>query len=102
MNINIYTSGRDKQYCAEGVYDGKKVIVFKGATLNHFRAKTQVPEYISLLRTSRDYVEDNVLLKDCEFSSPSHAALFVTGNISNGLRVWKTEDGKYLRESIKK
>ena len=34
------------------------------------------------------------------FRSASTAASFVTGNISNGMRVWKLESGKTLGSAI--
>ena len=39
---------------------------------------------------------DFTLLKDVPFRSASTAATFVTGNISNGMRVWKVSPGKDL------
>lgn len=39
---------------------------------------------------------DFILLKDVSFRSASTAATFVTGNISNGMRVWKVSPGKDL------
>lgn len=102
MKLNIYTKGRDNQYFAEGEYKDGKVIVYAGAKINKFRATNQVPEYIKKARFDENLVNENgYLLANISFTSASHAALFVTGNISNGLRVWKTEDGKYLRETVK-
>lgn len=103
MKLLVKTTGRDKQYMAEGVFLGNSFIVKKGSMLAEFKAMKQVPEYVRTMRGDNTIVgDDNVTLKDCTFTSASHAALFVTGNVSNGLRVWKTEDGKYLRESAKK
>jgi hypothetical protein len=36
--------------------------------------------------------------KDVEFSSPSAAAAVVHGGSANGLIVWKTKDGKTLKQ----
>lgn len=102
MAINIQTRGRDNQYEANGKYENGVFVVLKGSRLALLKAKTQVPDYVKKLRNDETYVnERSEVIKDCIFTSASHAALFVTGNVSNGLRVWKTEDGKGLRDSIK-
>lgn len=43
-------------------------------------------------------IENNILQEDVLFNSPSGAAEFVTGKSCNGLIMWKTEDGKTLRD----
>lgn len=99
--IEVYTKGREGQYEAVGAYYEDKFVVKKGAKLGLLKAINQVPEYVRIQREDSSKVKDNILQCDVEFKSASVAALFVTGNISNGLRTWKTSDGKYLRESIK-
>lgn len=42
--------------------------------------------------------ENNTLLEDVLFSSPSAASMFVTGASSNGYAVWKTAEGKTLKD----
>ncbi len=42
--------------------------------------------------------ENNVLLEDVQFGSPSGASDFVTGQSTSGWREWKTADGITLRE----
>jgi hypothetical protein len=37
-------------------------------------------------------------LKDTEFTSPCAAAAVVHGGSANGLREWKTQDGRMLKE----
>lgn len=102
MELLVKTIGRDKQYIAEGVFLDQSFIVKKGSKVAEFKAIKQVPEYVRDMRNDKSIVsDDKFILKDCKFTSASHAALFVTGNVSNGLRVWKTEDGKYLRDSVK-
>ena len=68
-------------------------------------------EYFKLLRFKRaekieqdrkGVVHNRVLQENITFSSPSTAANFVTGSSTNGLRAWKTEDGKPLKESLNK
>lgn len=102
MELLVKTIGRDKQYMAEGIFSDQRFIVKKGGKVAELKAVKQVPEYVRNMRSDKSIVsDDKVILQDCTFTSASHAALFVTGNVSNGLRVWKTEDGKYLRESVK-
>jgi hypothetical protein len=36
--------------------------------------------------------------KDAEFSSPSSAAAVIYGGSANGLIVWRTKDGKSLKQ----
>lgn len=42
--------------------------------------------------------ENNVLLEDIQFGSPSGASDFVTGQSTSGWREWKTADGKTLHD----
>jgi hypothetical protein len=50
-----------------------------------------------------NFVDENgIVLKDCSFNSPSTAAQFVTGSSRNGYLVWKTKDGKKLKDIISK
>ena len=46
-------------------------------------------------------IKDRVFTTDYEFSSPSRAAIVLMDYSVNGLDVWKTEDGKSLKEYIK-
>ena len=92
-------STRDGKAYATGLYTGKKTIVKAGGKVSRtFKGKRNAREY----RENSEYVDENGnILKDCVFSSPSNAAQFVNGNISNGLRVWKVEGiplGTYLKE----
>ena len=46
------------------------------------------------------YVSEGIVTTDVLFKSSSTAANFITGRSTNGLIVWKTEDGKTLKEFI--
>lgn len=46
-------------------------------------------------------IKNGVFTTDYEFSSPSRAAIVLMDYSVNGLDVWKTEDGKSLKEYIK-
>ena len=58
---------------------------------------SKVNPIVTKLRNDSSIVSpDYVLLKDISFKSVSTAATFVTGNISNGMRVWKVSSGEDL------
>ncbi|MST93744.1 MAG: GIY-YIG nuclease family protein [Pedosphaera sp.] len=51
--------------------------------------------------TDKTLVEKNGMLvftKDCEFTSPSAAAVVIHGGSANGLSAWKTKDGTSLKK----
>lgn len=95
MNVKVYTKGRNG-YSAKGVFDGKGVTVKKGSQLSKTVALKVNPIVIRLRSDRKIVSEESVLLKDVTFRSASTAATFVTGNVSNGMRVWKVEPGKDL------
>lgn len=49
----------------------------------------------------KDIDENNVVISDILFKSPSAAAKFVSGNSVSGMLSWKTKEGKTLGEIIK-
>lgn len=51
-------------------------------------------------RLRKEYVENGIVIKDVVFRSSSTAANFVTGSSSNGLKVWKDENGNVLKAFI--
>lgn len=102
MQVKVFTQGRNG-YDAKGIFDGKGVTVKKGSILSPVVA-SKVNPVVSRLRNDRKTVsEDYVLIKDVSFRSASTAATFVTGNISNGMRVWKVKPGldlgRYMEET---
>ncbi len=52
----------------------------------------------TIVELRKSNTKNNVVTKDITFKSPSTAANFVCGNSTNGLRRWKTEDGKCIKE----
>ena len=98
----MYTKGRGG-YDAIGIFDGKGVTVKKGSMLSKTIAAKVNPIVERLRKDDKVVSSDFVLLKDVSFRSASTAATYVTGNISNGMRVWKVSPGKDLgkyREEI--
>ena len=100
MMIHIEMQTRDKLAHAQGIYTPDKTVVLAGGKIHpSFKGEKRVQEK----RTNREYVNsEGMIIKDCEFASPSEAAQFVNGNISNGLRVWKVDGinlGIYLKKN---
>lgn len=100
--IKIHTKSRDGLYEAFGIYDKDGVTVIKGSRINNrnnpnFKPPVNVANKLS----DRHLVDENgILLQDIRFKSLSTSATFVTGRISNGMIVWKTDDGKNIRHSL--
>lgn len=103
MKINVYMSKRDKSAYAEGVYDVESTVVKAGGRISETFHGTSK---IEAIRNDYRYVDRNRnIIKDCVFNTPSEAAQFVNGNISNGFRVWKVNGinlGVYLSAQEKK
>lgn len=89
---------------AEGVYypETGSILVKQGA-----RVSEDIREYKSKAASTvadarKEVVENNILIKDLLFKSPSGAAVFVTGRSTNGLVAWKDENGVTLNELLGK
>lgn len=102
--MKLYTKSRDNLYDATAAYDGKTITVFQGSRINLLNSKGfKPPKQVADIRNDRNIVNaDGRLLKNVKFKTLSTAATFVTGRIANGMIVWKTEDGKYVRYSLEK
>ena len=95
---------KKKRDCyADGEYDvtTNQLKVFAGAKLSakkdeKFRLAKEANN-----RENPEIVKNLILKKDMIFKSPSVAAQFIACSSLNGLKVWKTEDGKPLGISIK-
>lgn len=102
MEIDVSMSTRNKDAFADGIYTKEKFIIKAGGKISkEFHGK----ENVKRIREDTDFVDANrTIIKECEFKSPSTAAQFVNGNISNGLRVWKVGGvslGDYLKSHTK-
>ena len=104
--MKLYLKSRGDVFNATAEYDekNKTITVLQGTKINenfaeHIRGGKTAKHY----REDKSYVdENNVVLKKCEFSSPSTAAQFVTGTSRNGYLVWKDENGECLKEKLKR
>ena len=102
--IKLHTKSRDNLYEATATYKDGMVTVHSGSRINTTPGeKYQPSDEIKEIRSDKNVVApDGKLLKDLDFNSLSTAASFVQGRIANGMISWKTEDGKYVRETLKK
>lgn len=99
MSVEINMRTRDGFGFAEALYSNGKVRVKAGGRVH---PKFNGQKKIKSIRDNKSVVdEDGNILADIDFSSASAAAQFINGNISNGLRVWKT-NGETLGEYIEK
>lgn len=96
MLIKVYAKGRNNSYESFGVFDGKNLTVKKGSRISKKAGKLQ-PLVTSLRNDTSVVSAEYIILKDVTFRSPSTAASFVSGTISNGLRKWKNDEGKTLK-----
>ena len=102
--MKIFTKSRDKAlYFANAKYENGKVTILKGSKVNRLTSPGfKPPKLISDLRADDSLFDDEgILLSDIQFNSLSTAATFVTGRIANGMIVWKTENSKCIRYSLK-
>mgnify|MGYP000863323159 CR=1 FL=1 len=103
MELKLHTVSRDKVlYEAYAIYSDGTVTVKKDSRINiHLSAGYKPTATIQKLRDDSSVVDgDGVLLKDIPFDSLSTAASFVTGRTANGMIVWKTENGRYVRYAL--
>lgn len=101
--INLHTKSRDNLYEATAIYDNGIVTVFQGSRINNRENPNFRPskEVIEKLKDTTLVGTDGVLKKDVTFNTLSTAASFVAGRVSNGMITWKTEDGRYVRYTLK-
>ena len=102
--MNLFIKSRDNLYQAQALFDGLTTIVLAGSQINMSNNPGYKPsQIIRSIRDDRSIVtNEGIVLKDVSFNTLSAAATFVTGRVANGMMVWKTDDGKYVRYSLKK
>lgn len=100
INVNYKSKKRDCH--AEGIFNenDNTLIVKKGAKISikkdeRFRISKEAQK-----REDKTLFEKNILKNDLKFKSPSVAAQFISGSSLNGLKVWKTEDKRPLKEYL--
>ena len=103
MEITVTLTQRTGVASAIAEYDGNRITVLAGGKIspdfaNHIGGGKTAKAY----RDNPEYVDENGnILKNCEFTSPSTAAQFVTGRSTNGYEAWKVEKKLSLRQYLK-
>lgn len=102
--LHLQTKSRDGLYEANAIYNNGLVIVLKGSRINMLSNNGLKPDSEAAHKRSNPAIVSSkgVMLEDAIFQSLSTAACFVTGRSANGMITWKTEDGKYVRYTLKK
>lgn len=103
--MKVIYKGRGGSFLAYGEYTDGKIMILKGSTIsNKQMGNFKFSEGVAELRKpgGKNAIVDStgMVVKDYLFSSASTAAQFVSGNSTNGLRAWKTEDGKSLGDTV--
>ncbi len=93
LERNIKSVGKVE---ANGMQTAEGFVVFQGSHISLVDNDT-VPLTIRNRRKNASIDENGVLQEDVLFSSPSYAAMFVIGKRANGLKYWKTAEGKTLK-----
>jgi len=97
---------RNKGAEARGQRTANGFVVFKGSTAV-LEQRPSADTYPYLVTQRKQLIADGTLIekgqflvftKDTEFSSPSAAAAVIHGGSANGLIVWKSKDGKSLKQ----
>jgi hypothetical protein len=73
-------------------------IIFKDSYVNPKQSPTLQPWIKTLRIKHADKIQNNLMITDILFSSPSAASAFLSGTSSNGQIEWKTKDGVTLKE----
>lgn len=99
--MKVFLRNRNKEVDAQGEYnkETQALTVLKGSRVS--KTVSESPTFRGSLTIQRErakYVKEGIVQKDVVFKSSSTAANFVTGNSTNGLRSWKTEDGTALKD----
>ncbi|WP_051211823.1 DUF4357 domain-containing protein [Butyrivibrio fibrisolvens] len=104
-NNSIESGNSQELYCSNnkgkaiGVMTSDGFVVKKGSTISK-NISASCPEYTVKKREAykEKIGDDNILLEDILFNSPSGAASFVCGASKSGNAAWKNADGKNLKE----
>ena len=100
--MKIYLKSKHGLYDAEAEYKDGIIIVKKGSKIQldfaeHIRGGKTAKKY----REDKEYVnQEGIVVRDCEFTSASTAAQFVTGRSTNGLVAWKVKDKVSLKNFL--
>lgn len=102
MKVKIQLVARNNNYRATAIYENGKISIEKGSKLrvscsSHFRCSKIIKKY----REDPTFVnEDGVIIKKCEFSTPSAAAQFIMGSSVNGWTAWHVDKNTNLKQYV--
>ena len=102
--MKIFTKSRNGTlYFANAEYNNGQITVLKSSKINRLNTpRFNPPKLVAELRADNSLFDaEGVLLSDIQFNSLSTAATFVTGRTANGMIVWKTQDGRYVKYTLK-
>lgn len=102
-NLHLQTKSRDGLFEANAIYNNGQVTVLKGSRINIHSNNGLKPDSEAAQKRNDPLIisTEGIVLEDITFRSLSTAACFVTGRSANGMITWKTDDGKYVRYSLK-
>ena len=101
--MKVFLKNRNSGADAQGEFNEKtqELIVLKGSKVSKDISASPTFRGASRIKKEREeHVQNGIVVEDVRFKSSSTAANFVTGNSTNGLRSWKTEDGLSLKEVL--
>ena len=81
---------------ADGMQTAEGFVVLKGSRISPVEDDT-IRSGVRQQRKAAKIDDNNILLEDMLFSSPSSAASFVIGKSTNGLIYWKNREGQTLK-----
>lgn len=102
--IKVYLENTKGDYKATGMYNEKTNEL---KLLSGSKVFLDVP-YIESFNTDRiinqryGKIDDDIVIDNIMFKSPSTAGSFVTGRSCNGLTAWKDKEGRSIKELIGK
>ncbi len=98
--MKVFLKNRSGTINAEGDYtpETKQLVVKKGSIVSkNVNNSEKFYGRKSIEKNREQYVKDYVVVQDVIFTSPSTAANFVTGWSSNGMILWKDEEGNPIK-----
>lgn len=103
--MKIFLKSRKDIYNAIGEYNletGEVKVLKNSIVSNEIAHSEKFKGANTIEKLRKDKLDKNKLKENMTFKSLSISANFVTGRSTNGLIAWKTEDGKKMKDIIKK
>ncbi|NCC55924.1 MAG: DUF4357 domain-containing protein [Erysipelotrichia bacterium] len=98
LMIFMNAQKKENDYDANAIFSDGKVVIKAGSKISpKVNINFKMAKQIIKLRENKEYIDENLILKDMEFESLSRAACFVAGYSVNGRNAWKTQNGKSIK-----